>query len=259
MEAALLNRNQTQNELIDQLNRTKIMDSQVQAPPPSTFNYSNQNFVNNSNSNQSNQAVSGADNAQTNNQSNILPMRTQSVLEKRTNSNASQMVSNNQPNQPLSNQKRAERPMSYYHDPRLDQRPVQIRERGQSSSPTNQAGPSSTAASASSNLAQVPALSSFSSHMRTNSGSQQATTGAIATKSVQPQSPAASTTYMNVLTPIFSHLATKYRAQQIPNADQSIDELRTAFLQLEQQNPGACDLFIKYLFQHLKPTATNQI
>jgi hypothetical protein len=60
---------------------------------------------------------------------------------------------------------------------------------------------------------------------------------------------------MNILTPIFGHLATKYRAQSIPNADQAVDELRHAFLQLEQQNPGACDLFVKYLFQQLKPSS----
>lgn len=232
IEAALVNRNQ--NELAEQLNRTKLNE-------PSTFNYSNQSFVNNLNSNQSNQAVPG--NSQNNsNQSNILPMRTQSVLEKRTNSNASQMVANSQQNQPISNQKRTERPISYYHDPRTDQRPVQVRERGQSSSPPN--------------LPPPPALSSFSSHIRNNSGSQQ--TGAQAR--AQPTSgfaPNASTTYLNVLTPIFSHLAIKYRSQQIPNAEQAIDELKTAFLQLEQQNPGACDLFIKYLFQYLKPAATT--
>lgn len=63
---------------------------------------------------------------------------------------------------------------------------------------------------------------------------------------------------MNVLTPIFGHLATKYRAQSVPNADQAIDELRHAFLQLEQHNPGACDLFVKYLFQQLNRPSGGQ-
>jgi len=64
-----------------------------------------------------------------------------------------------------------------------------------------------------------------------------------------------SVTYSNVLTPIFSNLASKYRSASSngTNIDHSIEELKTAFFHLEQQNPGACDLFVKYLFQYLKP------
>lgn len=250
IEAALLNRNQ--NELVEQMNRAKLNDQAF------AYSNTNNNFVNNqTNSNQLNQAVSSA-NAQN---SNILPMRTQSVLEKRTNSNASQMMTNNQQNPPLANQKRAERPISYYHDSRADHRPVQVRERGQSSSPTNILAPA--------------ALSSFSSHIRANSGAQtNGNSDQLKQQQQQQQqnlrnqqkaqtSFSTSTTYLNVLTPIFSHLATKFRAQQIPNVEQSIDELKSAFMQLEQQNPGACDLFIKYIFQYLQQTGpsltTNQL
>jgi hypothetical protein len=118
-------------------------------------------------------------------------------------------------------------------------------------------------------------LTSFSSHIRNNNVQQPTVSTTIDhTKRLQsPHLPSSSTssvnyatnmstTYLNVLTPIFSHLANKYRLNQSPNAsasnssniEQSIDELKSAFFHLEQQNPGACDLFIKYLFQYLKPS-----
>ena len=67
-----------------------------------------------------------------------------------------------------------------------------------------------------------------------------------------------SATYSNILSPIFSSLASKYRTAAAAssngtNIDHSIEELKTAFFHLEQQNPGACDLFVKYFFQYLKP------
>jgi hypothetical protein len=70
--------------------------------------------------------------------------------------------------------------------------------------------------------------------------------------------PNISTTYSSVLSPIFSHLASKYRhstnSSNNFNIEHSIEELKSAFFHLEQQNPGACDLFVKYLFQYLKPS-----
>jgi len=111
-----------------------------------------------------------------------------------------------------------------------DQRPVQIRDRGQSSSPPHQ--PLQAAATSPQQLSSFGARGTFSP-------------------------PSVSNTYTNVLSPIFSHLATKYRSQSATHVDLAIDELKAAFLQLEQQNPGACDLFIKYIFQCLK--STNQI
>ncbi len=116
---------------------------------------------------------------------------------------------------------------------------MQIRERGQSSSPPHQA-PQNNPTS----LQQPAPLSSFGVRSNFNP-------------------PSASNTYSNVLSPIFSHLAVKYRSQSAPHIDQAIEELKAAFLQMEQHNPGACDLFIKYIFQSLKPTnllsASNQI
>jgi len=257
IEPNLFTRNQNE-QLVDALNRTNLADQAYYS------NSNSNNFVNTSNSNHVNQAASSV----LNNSSNILPMRTQSVLEKRTNSNSSQMVTSSQPlPQPLANQKRQERPMSYYHDPRAD-RSVQLKERGQSSSP-----PPNLPAPTPSTLA------TFSSHIRNNSVPQSVLTehtkrvntshlpansssaaAAVATTGYNPIQ-TASTTYLNVLTPIFSHLASKYRLNQPAtmshSIDQTIDELKTAFFHLEQQNPGACDLFIKYLFQYLKPTSQN--
>ena len=150
-------------------------------------------------------------------------------------------------------------------------RSVQLKERGQSSSPPpNPPAPTPST------------LATFSSHIRNNSvpqsvltehtkrahtsqlpassSSSSSSAAAVATSSYNPIQ-TASTTYLNVLTPIFSHLASKYRLNQPATTshsiDQTIDELKIAFFHLEQQNPGACDLFIKYLFQYLKPTAQN--
>jgi len=64
-----------------------------------------------------------------------------------------------------------------------------------------------------------------------------------------------SSSYNSVLTPILSHLSNKYRQQgageNTAKVEQSLEGLKNAFSFVEQQNPGACDLFIKYLFQTL--------
>jgi hypothetical protein len=40
-----------------------------------------------------------------------------------------------------------------------------------------------------------------------------------------------------------------------PNLERTIDEIKGAFYALEQQHPGACDMFIKNIFDVLNSTA----
>ena len=133
-------------------------------------------------------------------------------------------------------------------------RPIELRGRGHSSSPPP--GAPSIAS---------PPLSSFSPLHRNNQQPLVSTTDPSKRLSTHMPSAVASnygylsnqsTTFTNILTPIFSHLANKYR-QSSPSIEQSIDELKNAFQHLDQQNPGACDLFVKYLFQYLKPASSN--
>lgn len=168
----------------------------------------------------------------------------------------SQLVSNNQQQNQLANNqpKRSERPISYYNDQRSERQIV--RDRGQSASPPN----------VPTNVVQQSNLTSFSP-IRANQNvlspqsaldqkRSPATVSNISASAMNLSYPSSiSVTYSNVLTPIFSNLASKYRSASSngTNIDHSIEELKTAFFHLEQQNPGACDLFVKYLFQYLKP------
>lgn len=143
-----------------------------------------------------------------------------------------------------------------------------VRERGQSASPPTLSN---------SQQQQQANLASFSPINRMNQNVQQqqsvlelkrspASTSQTSASALNLSYPSnISTTYSNVLSPIFSHLASKYRHSTTNTSlsssnnsnntiDHSIDELKTAFFHLEQQNPGACDLFVKYLFQYLKPS-----
>jgi hypothetical protein len=81
----------------------------------------------------------------------------------------------------------------------------------------------------------------------------------------QHQQQPVSTTLTNVLVPLFSHLNSKYRhtsssnsssssassSSSVSTVEHSIDELKSSFYYIEQQKPGACDLFIKCLFDYV--------
>jgi hypothetical protein len=81
----------------------------------------------------------------------------------------------------------------------------------------------------------------------------------------QQQQQPVSTTLTNVLVPLFSHLNSKYRhtsssnsssssastSSSVSTVEHSIDELKSSFYYIEQQKPGACDLFIKCLFDYV--------
>ena len=71
-----------------------------------------------------------------------------------------------------------------------------------------------------------------------------------------------SNTYFNVISPLLTQLAADQRRSTASgsnsttiNLEHKIDELKSAFYHLEQQNPGACDTFIKNIFNILKPSS----
>jgi hypothetical protein len=76
--------------------------------------------------------------------------------------------------------------------------------------------------------------------------------------------PPQSSSFTSILAPILTQLSHKYRnvseSGQIitvdPNLEHTIDEIKAAFYSLELQHPGACDLFIKNIFNVLNSTTT---
>lgn len=112
-----------------------------------------------------------------------------------------------------------------------------------------------------------PPLSSFTAnnhHQRTQSLQAQTTNSneqikRLPASTASPASPnSSSNTYVNILSPILSQIGTKHRhSTSSGSVEPKLDELKSAFFTLEQQHPGACDLFIKNIFSILKPAQTS--
>ena len=129
----------------------------------------------------------------------------------------------------------------------------QIKERRQSNSPPTVS---------SSNPTQQ--VSSFVQNHSRQSSDQLKRYTPNAPSSSTNQAQVTSNTYLNVLSPIFSNLALKYRNSSLTSQVNSnsidtpkLDDLKNSFLNLEQQHPGSSDLFIKNIFSLLKPTSLN--
>jgi hypothetical protein len=148
----------------------------------------------------------------------------------------SQLASNSSqqtPQQGLKN--KAERPVSYYQPQQVNER-LLGKERSQSGSPP------------------IPSSSNVTS-FQPKAQQQEVTVKRSASQ-------VTSNTYFNVISPLLTQLAADQRRSTASasnsttiNLEQKIDELKSAFYHLEQQNPGACDAFIKNIFSILKPSS----